>query len=86
MIENRGMTEDKGMLVVDAWENVKSLALGKSHTVGLLKDGTVVATGRNNAGQCDVEAWTDVVSIVAGSACTLGLTSNGDLLIAGELY
>ena len=86
VIENRGMTEDKGMLVVDAWENVKSLALGKSHTVGLLKDGTVVATGRNNAGQCDVEAWTDVVSIVAGSACTLGLTSNGDLLIAGELY
>jgi hypothetical protein len=86
VIENNGTTEEKGMLLVDTWENVKSLAIGKSHTVALLKDGTVVATGRNTSGQCDVEEWSNVESIIAGSACTLGITSTGELLIAGELY
>ena len=37
-----------------------------SHTLGLKKDGTVVATGWNGFGECDVERWKD---IVAFSAC-----------------
>ena len=33
--------------------------LGK-HTVGLRSDGTVVATGWNEYGQCNVSDWTDI--------------------------
>lgn len=39
------------------WKDVASIAFNGLHTVGLLTDGTVVATGRNNYGQCDVSGW-----------------------------
>jgi len=37
-----------------------SVATGIFHTVGLKADGTVVAVGDNNYGQCDVQGWTDI--------------------------
>ena len=37
-----------------------SVAAGDSHTVGLKQDGTVVAVGRNDDGQCDVSDWTGI--------------------------
>jgi len=33
------------------------VAAGYSHTVGLKSDGTVVAVGRESAGQCNVDGW-----------------------------
>lgn len=35
-------------------------AAGVWHTVGLKKDGTVVAVGKNETRQCDVSDWTDI--------------------------
>ncbi|WP_234813697.1 RCC1-like domain-containing protein, partial [Bacillus mycoides] len=32
-------------------------AAGCAHTVGLKSDGTVVAVGDNEYGQCDVDSW-----------------------------
>ena len=60
------------------------LAAGRGHTVGLKADGTVVATGLNNYGQCDVAAWKDVVAISAGSWHTVGLLSDGTLVATGN--
>ena len=57
---------------------------GKGHTVGLKKDGTVVAVGDNKYGQCDVENWTDVVRISAGDWYTVGIKTDGTVLITGE--
>ena len=37
-----------------------SLAAGHWHTVGLKRDGTVVAVGSNISGQCEVSGWTDI--------------------------
>ena len=34
-----------------------SLSAGGRHTVGLKADGTVVATGENDIGQCNVKEW-----------------------------
>ena len=34
-----------------------AVCTGGSHTVGLKEDGTVVAVGENDDGQCDVEKW-----------------------------
>jgi len=31
--------------------------VGSSHTIGLKSDGTVVAVGDNEYGQCDVGGW-----------------------------
>ena len=33
---------------------------GRCHTVGLKSDGTVVAVGNNEFGQCDVGSWRDI--------------------------
>ena len=34
-----------------------AIAAGYAHTVGLRADGSVVAVGRNDEGQCDVSGW-----------------------------
>ncbi len=66
------------------WEDVKEIAVDKSHTVGLKKDGTVVAVGSNGAGQCDVENWTDITAIAAGTFITVGLKKDGTVVAVGS--
>jgi len=63
---------------------IVDIAAGYQHSVGLRRDGTVIATGSNANGECDTEGWTDVVQVMAGIDHTVGLTSNGELLIAGD--
>jgi len=50
-----------------------SVALGMSHTVAVLQDGTAIAAGENDFLQCDVGDWRNVVSIAAGNAHTVAL-------------
>ena len=47
------------------------------HSVGLRKDGTVVACGWKDFGQCDVSGWHDITAIAAGLFHTLGLRKDG---------
>ena len=63
-----------------------TLAVGDYHTVGLRSDGTVVATGWNDDGQCDVDSWTDIVAVAAGSLHTVGLRSDGTVVATGSNY
>ena len=60
-----------------------TLAVGSGHTVGLLSDGTVVATGWNRNGQCDVDSWSDIVAVAAGDSHTVGLLSDGTVVATG---
>ncbi len=39
------------------WHEIVAVAAGSMHTLGLRTDGTVVATGSNQHGQCDVAGW-----------------------------
>lgn len=39
---------------------IVAIAAGKNYTVGLKADGTVVAVGSNDLGQCDVSDWTGI--------------------------
>ncbi len=64
----------------------KSLSSGGYHTVGLKKDGTVVACGNNDNGQCDVAHWHDIVSISAGNCHTVGLKKDGTVVACGNNY
>jgi alpha-tubulin suppressor-like RCC1 family protein len=54
------------------------------HTVAIKEDGTVIASGLNNAGQCNVLHWFDVVSVAAGSGFTVALRGNGTVVAAGR--
>ena len=54
------------------------------HTVGLKKDGTVVAVGYNGDGQCDVSGWKDIIAVSAGYYHTVGLKKDGTVVAAGR--
>ena len=60
------------------------ITAGYEHTVGLRLDGTVVATGSNEFGQCNVSGWTDIVAIAAGEHHTVGLRADGTLVATGK--
>ncbi len=62
----------------------KSISAGEFHTVGLKSNGTVVATGDNDHGQCDVSDWTDIVAVSAGYEHTIGLKSDGTVVATGS--
>ncbi len=77
---------DLGLMLkpLDDWKNIIALDYSENHVVGLKNDGTAVATGLNDAGQCDVTEWHDIISIVAGPTYTAGLQSDGTIVIAGQ--
>lgn len=80
----------------EAWKDVIKISAsggqpnghlrGGGHTVGLKSDGTLVAVGDNNYGQCDFDKniWKDIVDVAAGDWYTVGLTKEGKVLITGQ--
>ena len=56
---------------------------GDYHTVGLKRDGTVVAVGNNNYGQCNAGSWTGITQVAAGGYHTVGLKSDGTVVAVG---
>lgn len=54
------------------------------HTIGIKKDGTVVATGNNNYGQCNVQDWSDIIAVSAGVSHTVGVKKDGTLVATGK--
>ena len=66
------------------WQDITAVAAGYYHSVGLKADGTVVATGFNDYGQCDVSEWTDIVAVAAGGWHTLGLKADGSIVATGR--
>ena len=55
-----------------------------SHSVGLKKDGTVIAIGDNRFGACNVGHWTDIVAIAADGQQTVGLKADGTVVVCGQ--
>lgn len=75
----------------DRWRNIIEVIPSKDgdSVIGLCKDGTVVAAGKNEHGQCDVMNWRDIVAVVTGGTSiyapfTVGLKSNGTVLATGS--
>ena len=68
------------------WTNIKQISCGNWHTVGLKKDGTVVACGSNANGQCDISAIPGrAVAVSCGRYHTAILLDNGQVIIKGKL-
>jgi uncharacterized repeat protein (TIGR02543 family) len=61
-----------------------TIAAGGRHTVGIRPDGTVVATGNNDDGQCNVNGWTDILHVAAGFSHTVGLEDGGTVVATGN--
>ena len=73
--------------VLPLWDEIAirdTVAAGIWHTVGLKANGTVVAMGYNDYGQCDVDDWTDIVAIFAGPFHTVGLKADGTVVAVGD--
>lgn len=64
----------------------QSIAVGYEHTVALKADGSVLAVGKNEHGECNVSNWKDIISIYAAEDQTIGVKSNGQILLAGVLW
>jgi len=76
--------KDEDYNCVGNWRMITDIAVGNEHAVGLRSDGTVVAAGRNDDGQCDTDEWSDIVAVSAGSYHTVGLKSDGTVVAAGS--
>ena len=69
--------------IEETFDNV-AVAAGRAHTVALKKNGTVVAVGFGDYGQCDVSSWSDITAIAAGGNHTVGLKSDGTVVAVGD--
>jgi hypothetical protein len=69
--------------LLDRWD-VEAVSAGRDHTVGLLANGTVVATGSNDQGRCDVSGWQDIKAVSAGWYHTVGLFGDGSVVATGD--
>ncbi len=75
------------MVVVgpSALEDLVEIAGCGYYSLGLKSDGTVVAWGSNNEGQCSVPAPnSDFVAVAAGGGHSLGLKSDGTIIAWGN--
>lgn len=64
--------------------DIIAIAAGSRHTVGLKQDGSLIATGRNDYGQCDVYDLENIVAISAGMYHTIALGEDGVLYKIGS--
>ncbi len=77
-------TYDTGTVVNLVATPSAMVAAGERWTVGLKSDGTVVAVGGNDYGQCNVGGWTGITQVAAGFYHTVGLCSNGTVVAVGR--
>ena len=59
------------------------VSTGGPNVVLLREDGTVAATGRNDAGQCNTRSWTDIIAVSSSCFHTVGLKSDGTVVATG---
>ena len=73
---------DSSIMQVD-WDKIadrKTISIKPRCFVGINDDGTVSATGINDAGECDIDDWEDIISVEAGGFHTVGLKSDGTVV------
>ena len=61
-----------------------AISVGENCFLGLRKDGTVVAAGRGDYGECDVDSWTDVIKVRSVWRSSIGLKKDGTMVVTGN--
>lgn len=81
MLDNGGHNETDE---IPADLRAVQVVCGLHHTVALRADGSCVAFGSNDYGQCNVSEWKGIVKLAAGRYFTLGLRSDGTVVACGS--
>lgn len=68
---------------VSGWENIVALASGNGYILGLHRNGTVSAWGKNDVGQCNVGSWKRIVQIAAQGNVSAALDADGRIHMCG---
>jgi len=66
------------------WTNIKSIACGKNHVIGLDNYGKVYAVGDNQVGQCDVDGTKAINRIYALDTASVLVSDDGLLTYKGS--
>lgn len=66
-----------GKCNVSGWNDITAIFASRTHSVGLKKDGTVVATGSYNN---DVTAWQNIKAVSACYGFTMGVKQDGSVV------
>ena len=74
-----GSLSSPGILLAES----PQVEAGIDHTVGLKTDGTVVAVGFCENGQCNVDSWTGIRQVAAGYDHTVGLKAEETVVAVG---
>lgn len=68
--------------IVNAYSGV--VGAGKSHSIALKDDGTVLFAGLNDRKQGDVSKWNDIIYIAAGGNHTVAVKRDNSVLATGD--
>lgn len=82
LLKNGKVVSSDGNSSVSSWKNIKYIAAGKDHTVGVTKDGKVECAGNESA--CKVSGWSNISTVYAGNGFTIGLTNDGAVKASGK--
>lgn len=76
---------DMGQNQVTHWKDIQKINALPFGTLGLKKDGTVVAAGSNMYGKSNVSEWNDIEDISGSNEFSLGLRADGTVAAAGNI-
>ena len=65
------------------WRDLVEIS-ADNHVIGLKSDGTVVAVGANDHGECSVSDWREIIAVETGQYRTYGLKRDGTVVATGE--
>lgn len=74
----------KSSAMYPSWRDIIEVSAGEYYTLGLREDGSVIATGKNEFGQCNISDWRDIIAISAGTRHSVGLRADGTVVAVGE--
>ena len=60
------------------------VSAGTYFTIGLKADGTLIAVGDNQYGQCNVTGLENIIAIDCGGYSSIAVTKNGRLVVFGS--
>lgn len=69
---------------VKRWSDVKRIAVARNCIIGLLENGSVKYSGKNDDPRHQCESWRDIITVEADNAYVYGLTKEGNVLVAGN--
>lgn len=74
----------KQIETIKTWTKITKIVCDGYTVIGLRSDGTVVANGENEYGECNIDSWTYIIDIATSGHHTVGLKSDGTVVATGK--